>query len=262
MGMLILLLISNLSFGAMDCKEAPLKEGAYNIHRIGETCYYETSNQKYIYYYDTKMDFHGKLYAGAHRFLKPQDKLIIMIEGGPGSDSTLHFRKDLEEELASSGYNFGFYHQRGWGESVDNFPDMMDCRLLNMRRDIEDLLAIVKIYSPNRKVSLVTVSHGGILANLFLSHYPELVDRALFLGTITDYRHYYENYPSRVTVYRSPEVFWNNLKHYVRREFEHTNSSFVDLFEESLEEFQKRKIELANNLTLYKKRLHSNPLFS
>ena len=262
MGMLLLLLISNLSFGAMDCKDAPLKEGAYNIHRIGESCYYRVGRWYGIHYYDTKMNFHGKIKLGKWKPPGQEERLIIMIEGGPGSRISLHLRKDLEDELLESGYDIISYDQRGWGDSVDNFPDMMDCRLLNMRRDLEDLLAIKQIYSPNRKVSLVASSHGGILANLFLSHYPEFIDRALFLGTITDYRHYYSNDLSRVTVYRSPEVFWNNLKHYVRREFEHTNSSFVDLFEESLEEFQKRKIKLANNLTLYKRDFIQTPLFS
>ena len=259
MGMLLLLLISNLSFGAMDCKDAPLKEGAYNIHRIGETCYYETSNSRYIYYYDTKMDFHGRIYMGAHKGVEPHEKLIIMIKGGPGSDSTLHFRKDLEEELASSGYNFLFYHQRGWGDSVDNFPDMMDCRLLNMRRDIEDLLAIKQIYSPKRKVSLVASSHGGILANLFLSHYPEFVDRVLFVRTITDYRHQLKRlfrYPG----YRTSNSFWSNRRDVIKWHLEDTNPSLIELFDTSLEDFQKRKTELANNLTLYKRDFLQTPL--
>ena len=155
---------------------------------IDGTYYYQKSGGFDIYYYEPDIGLHGEIEMGGlckeyDCDLKKPD--IITIHGGPGGN-WFRLRKGLEDKLLED-YNFIIYDQRGAGSSKNNVPDMMDCRAIHIQKDLNDLLAIVKMTSHNKKVNLIARSHGGIIAQLFLSYYPELVDKVLFLAPIIDY---------------------------------------------------------------------------
>ena len=222
---------------------------------INGTYYYQKKRGLDIYYYEPELNLNGRLdIGGVCKDDVCNDKpVIITIHGGPGGN-WFRLRKGLEDKLLED-YHFVTYDQRGGGFSKNNVPDMMDCRAIHIQKDLNDLLAIVKMTSHNKKVNLIARSHGGIIAQLFLSYYPELVDKVLFLAPIIDYTYHAKRMDRiRSSHLLPPDQFWSEFKE------ENEPILFRLYVERQLEDFKKALPELAGNVSLYQRGFIQTPL--
>ena len=106
----------------------------------------------------------------AEAFGDPNDPLLIIIHGGPGSD----YRHLLNcKEFANEGYRVVFYDQRGSGLSKRHPKDSYSIQIM-----IDDLEAVIDHYrmQPNQKVFLLGHSWGAMLATAYVNAYPDRID--------------------------------------------------------------------------------------
>jgi proline iminopeptidase len=99
---------------------------------------------------------------------------IIYLHGGPGGAISKRIIEDLKP-LSANGFDLYFYDQVGSGES----SRLSDISEYTVQRHIDDLNEIItKINS--KKVILIGQSWGSVLAAVFLSKYPERIDKVIF----------------------------------------------------------------------------------
>ena len=99
---------------------------------------------------------------------------IIYLHGGPGGAISKRIIEDLKP-LSEVGFDLYFYDQVGSGES----SRLSDISEYTVQRQIDDLNEIItKINS--KKVILIGQSWGSVLAAVFLSKYPERIDKVIF----------------------------------------------------------------------------------
>ena len=115
-----------------------------NLLAIDGTYYYQKNGGLDIYYYEPELDLHGRLSLESicKDYVCNEKPVIVTIHGGLGGPS-FRLEKYLEDKLLED-HNFIIYDQRGSGYSTNNVPDMMDCRTIGIKKDLNDLLAIVK----------------------------------------------------------------------------------------------------------------------
>jgi proline iminopeptidase len=106
----------------------------------------------------------------AEAFGNPNDPLLIILHGGPGSDYRYLLRC---KEFATQGYRVVFYDQRGAGLS-----QRFDYEIYNMQILYDDLGAIIRHYkqATNQKVFLLGHSWGAMLATAYINQYPSAVN--------------------------------------------------------------------------------------
>ena len=231
---------------------------------INGTYYYQKKRGLDIYYYEPELNLNGRLdVGGVCKDDVCNDKpVIVTIHGGPGGN-WFRLRKGLEDKLLED-YHFVTYDQRGAGSSKNNVPDMMDCRAIHIQKDLNDLLAIVKMTSHNKKVNLIASSHGGVIAQLFLSYFPELVDKALFLMPIIDYTYYTKGLNQKKNMKISlPDNYWRDHKDFLSALDVYAmegEDKLLPHFEKDLEDFKKALPELAGNVSLYQRSFIQTPL--
>ncbi len=105
----------------------------------------------------------------AETYGNPDDPLVVVIHGGPGSD----YRSLLKlSKLADDGYFVVFYDQRGSGLSRRHGKEIYTVQL-----SIDDLGAVISHYRrPGQKLMLVGHSWGAMLATAYVNQHPASVD--------------------------------------------------------------------------------------
>jgi len=93
---------------------------------------------------------------------------VIVIHGGPGND----FRYLLSLKELCDKYFMIFYDQRGSGLSP-----RVDASQLNHEISLADLEAIANHFAPEKKISIIGHSWGGMLATSYLSKNPGRVKK-------------------------------------------------------------------------------------
>jgi len=109
----------------------------------------------------------------AETFGNPNDPIIIVLHGGPGSD----YRYLLNcKAFADEGYFVVFYDQRGSGLSKRHDKNTYKINIME-----NDLDAVVHYYrkSPTQKVFLLGHSWGGMLATAYINAHPEKINGAI-----------------------------------------------------------------------------------
>ncbi len=108
-------------------------------------------------------------------FGDPNDPLIVVIHGGPGSD----YRSMLSHrDLVNDGYYVAFYDQRGSGLSQRHD----DRGIFTTQIFIDDLDAVIDYYSsPDQQVILSTHSWGSMLAAGYVNQHPDKVDAMILM---------------------------------------------------------------------------------
>jgi len=109
----------------------------------------------------------------AEAFGNPQDPMLVVLHGGPGSDyrSLLNCKK-----FAENGYYVVFYDQRGSGLSKRESKDSYSLQVM-----LDDLTGVINHYrsSPTQKVFLLGHSWGAILATAYINAYPNAITGAI-----------------------------------------------------------------------------------
>jgi len=109
----------------------------------------------------------------AEAFGNPQDPMVVVLHGGPGSDyrSLLNCKK-----FAENGYYVVFYDQRGSGLSKRESKDSYSLHTM-----LDDLTGVIAHYrsSSTQKVFLLGHSWGGILATSYINEYPAAITGAI-----------------------------------------------------------------------------------
>jgi len=106
--------------------------------------------------------------------------VIIVLHGGPGGGDLqymLGLNKFFDNYSLSDDYFMVFFDQRGGG--ISKRHDNMDELVAEMF--LKDLESLVDLFSPNRKVSLIGHSWGGMLGGYFLSEHVDKVDGIVFV---------------------------------------------------------------------------------
>jgi proline iminopeptidase len=109
----------------------------------------------------------------AETFGNPDDPMVIMLHGGPGSD----YRSMLNAKaLANDGYFIVFYDQRGSGLSQRHDKNSYSLQLM-----MDDLTAVISYYrkSPGQKIFLLGHSWGAMLATAYINSYPNVINGAI-----------------------------------------------------------------------------------
>jgi proline iminopeptidase len=99
---------------------------------------------------------------------------VVAVHGGPGAGLDA-LRPDLEP--LTRGHTVVFYDQRGGGRS--ELPG--DTTLLDAQYFVEDLESVRRHFGIGR-MKVVAHSFGPVLVARYMEHYPERVERAVFLG--------------------------------------------------------------------------------
>lgn len=99
---------------------------------------------------------------------------ILFIHGGPGS-TCLYFEKGTQGKLNSLG-QWIFMDQRGSGRSGSS--EEQNYQLERMITDFEE----VRVHLGIQKWTLVAHSFGGIFATQYAAHYPNSIDRLVYLN--------------------------------------------------------------------------------
>jgi proline iminopeptidase len=105
----------------------------------------------------------------AESFGNPNDPLLIVLHGGPGSD----YRYLLNcTAFAVQGYHVVFYDQRGSGLSKRHPKSSYSIQLM-----LDDLSGVITHYkkSPAQKVFLLGHSWGAMLATAYIDKYPAAI---------------------------------------------------------------------------------------
>ena len=197
---------------------------------------------EWLYFYEPELHYKGKIKVDSFIFHPESKKYILTLHGGLGGRSYLPDTSILND-LKKGGYNIITYSQRGGGRSRGYISDVIDCRIINVGKHISDMKALKEFFSPDKKISLIASSHGGILANIFLSHYPELTDRALFLSPIINYDDTLNRYLSDYYFAIPLEEYWEDYKAFMRRYLLNRNPENITSKEE-LEKDTERKIQV------------------
>ena len=119
-----------------------------------------------------KIEVNGTLFH-SEAFGNPDDPLVIVIHGGPGSD----YRYLLNcKEFADDGFQVVFYDQRGSGLSERHNKDSYSIELMT-----DDLGAVIEYYktAPDQKVFLLGHSWGAMLATAYIDAHPTQIDGAI-----------------------------------------------------------------------------------
>jgi len=109
----------------------------------------------------------------AETFGNPNDPIIVVLHGGPGSD----YRYLLNcKAFADEGYFVVFYDQRGSGLSKRH--NKSDYKIDIMENDLD---AVIDYYrkSPDQKVFLLGHSWGAMLATAYINAHPEKIAGAI-----------------------------------------------------------------------------------
>jgi proline iminopeptidase len=98
-------------------------------------------------------------------FGDPDDPVIIVLHGGPGSD----YRCLLPlRALADDGYRVVFWDQRGTGLSQRH-----DASTLDLDIYLEDLRQVIEHYAPNRPVVFIAQSWGAMYMTAFINEHGD-----------------------------------------------------------------------------------------
>ncbi|MEX2117921.1 MAG: alpha/beta hydrolase [Bacteroidota bacterium] len=109
----------------------------------------------------------------AETFGNPNDPMIVVIHGGPGSD----YRSQLQcRAFAADSFFVVFYDQRGSGLSRRHKKETYT----TVQLFIDDLDAVIKYYrQPGQKLFLVGHSWGAMLATAYINRNPAAVTGAV-----------------------------------------------------------------------------------
>ncbi len=99
---------------------------------------------------------------------------VIYLHGGPGGAISKRVIDDLKS-LSNDGFDLYFYDQVGSGAS----SRLSDISQYTVQRQVDDLNEII-IKINSGKVILIGQSWGSVLAAVYLSKYPEKVDKIIF----------------------------------------------------------------------------------
>ena len=108
----------------------------------------------------------------AETYGDPSNPVIIVLHGGPGGD----YRSQLGAKSPADTNFVVFYDQRGAGLS-----ERIQAEELTVPKYMAELDAVIENYSPDRPVTLLGHSWGGMLATAYLGKAPEKVARAILL---------------------------------------------------------------------------------
>ena len=108
-------------------------------------------------------------------FGNPNDPMIVVIHGGPGSD----YRGMLNcSKLAADSFFVVFYDQRGSGLSKRHNKETYK----TVQLFIDDLDAVIKYYrQPGQKVVLMGLSWGAMLATAYVNQYPAEISGVILM---------------------------------------------------------------------------------
>ena len=108
----------------------------------------------------------------------PGNPTIILLHGGPGSDSREMLRLTERQDgyALTDDYQVVIWDQRGTGLSRRH-----GCGVYTIDRAEADLDALVDLVSPGRPVILVGHSWGGMYATLYINHHPDKVAAAALM---------------------------------------------------------------------------------
>ncbi|HLF34511.1 MAG TPA: alpha/beta hydrolase [Cyclobacteriaceae bacterium] len=109
----------------------------------------------------------------AESFGNPDDPMIVVLHGGPGSD----YRYLLNcKEFSDYGYHVVFYDQRGSGLSKRENKSAYSLQIM-----LDDLSAVIEFYrsSPEQKITLLGHSWGAMLATAYINQFPNAIDGAI-----------------------------------------------------------------------------------
>ena len=109
-------------------------------------------------------------------FGNPNDPIILVLHGGPGSD----YRSMLNcNRFSADGFFVVFYDQRGSGLSRRHNKEVYTGTQLF----IDDLDAVIKYYrqKPDQKVILMGLSWGAMLATAYINQHPGEVRGAVLM---------------------------------------------------------------------------------
>jgi proline iminopeptidase len=96
------------------------------------------------------------------------NEVVVVLHGGPGND----YRYLLDLKELADNYFVVFYDQRGTGLSP-----RVNAEELTLENMILDLNNIISHFAPDKKVSIIGHSWGGMLASGYLAQYPEKVHK-------------------------------------------------------------------------------------
>ncbi len=110
----------------------------------------------------------------AEAFGDPDDPVILVLHGGPGSD----YREYLPlQALANDGYRVAFFDQRGTGLSQRHDPADIDLDIY-----LEDLRLVIEHFAPARPFVVIGQSWGAMYATAFINTYGDYDGR--FRGAV------------------------------------------------------------------------------
>jgi proline iminopeptidase len=130
-----------------------------------------------------------ELYSKAYG--KSSDPAIIFMHGGPGYNS-VNFEFSSAEDLVKRGFYVIVFDQRGCGRSKNYTPN----NSYAFKDQIEDVLSLYKKYNIS-KASIIGHSWGGTLATKFAEHYPDKVQKLIFIGSPLSYQMTFKGILSR-----------------------------------------------------------------
>jgi proline iminopeptidase len=106
----------------------------------------------------------------AETFGADTNETVIVLHGGPGND----YRYLLTLKPLSDNYHLVFYDQRGTGLSP-----RVDAAEQSLENSLTDLNDIINYYSPNKPVSIIGHSWGGMLASGYIARQPDRVRKVV-----------------------------------------------------------------------------------
>lgn len=111
-------------------------------------------------------------------FGDPNDPVVIMLHGGPGSDyrSMLGLRTAVDGQRLEDAHHVVFWDQRGSGLSQRHDADEFSIEVYD-----QDLDWLIEHFSPGRPVILIGHSWGGMYATDYISKHPSKVAGAVLI---------------------------------------------------------------------------------
>tara|TARA_B100001115_G_scaffold185030_1_gene190846 strand:- start:7024 stop:8076 length:1053 start_codon:yes stop_codon:yes gene_type:complete len=118
------------------------------------------------------------------------NKIMLFVNGGPGLTSLdlaeadlFEWKSNLEKSVA-----IAYYDQRGCGNAQGDFEES-SINLQQYRKDLHNVLGVLKAQYPDAELSLCGHSFGGFLASSYLLEYGDqaLADKLILIDAALNY---------------------------------------------------------------------------